>query len=176
MAESLPPPLSKAGLTLGHHFRPGDLGELIRIHGIQNAADYGFGPKHEAYCARIAAEFILNPREDRSRVWLIYAEDARVVGSVFIVELPDDLAQLRLLFVHARLRGLGMGRWLVESAVRYVRRTGFRSVFLWTVRGLDRAVKIYKTAGFIKTDEKPGPGWGDSSVEVRYELRLAGDP
>jgi GNAT superfamily N-acetyltransferase len=171
MVSSLPERLARADLHLRHEFRPGDLGELIRIHGVQNALDYGFGPAHEAYCARIAADFILNPHPGRSRLWLVCQAD-RAVGSVFIVELPDATAQLRLLFVHARLRGLGLGRWLVQSAVEYARQAGFRSVFLWTVRGLDRATKIYEDAGFVKTEEKPGAGWGDDSVEVRYELRF----
>ena len=93
---------------------------------------------------------------------------------MFIVELPDATAQLRLLFVHARLRGLGLGRWLVQSAVEYARQAGFRSIFLLTVRGLDRATSIYQDVGFIKTEEKPGAGWGDDSIEVRYELRFPG--
>lgn len=171
MAFSLPDRLVRAGLRLRHEFRPGDLGELIRIHGVQNALDYGFGPAHEAYCARIAADFVLNLHPGRSRVWLVCRDDL-AVGSVFIVELPDAIAQLRLLFVDARLRGLGLGRWLVQSAVEYARRAGFRSVFLWTVRGLDRATGIYEDAGFVKTEEKPGAGWGDGPVEVRYELRF----
>ncbi|MBV8899503.1 MAG: GNAT family N-acetyltransferase [Verrucomicrobia bacterium] len=173
MAPALPEKLARAGLHLRHEFQPGDLGELIRIHGVQNALDYGFGPAHEAYCARIAADFILNPYPGRSQLWLVCQADT-AVGSVFIVELPDATAQLRLLFVHARLRGLGLGRWLVQSAVEYARQAGFRSVFLWTVRGLDRAMGIYEDAGFVKTEEKPGPGWGDASVEVRYELRFPG--
>lgn len=171
MAPAWPEKLARAGLYLRHEFQPGDLGELIRIHGVQNALDYGFGPAHEAYCARIAADFVLNPRPERSRLWLVCRADL-VVGSVFIVELPDAIAQLRLLFVDTRLRGLGLGRWLVQSAVEYARQAGFRSVFLWTVRGLDRATGIYENAGFVKTEEKPGAGWGDGSVEVRYELRF----
>ena len=167
----MPERLVRAGLHLRHEFRPGDLGELIRIHGIQNALDYGFGPAHEAYCARIAADFMLNPHPGRSRLWLVCQADL-AVGSVFIVELPAATAQLRLLFVHARLRGLGLGRWLVQNAVEYAREAGFRSVFLWTVRGLDRATGIYENAGFVKTEEKPGASWGGDSVEVRYELRF----
>jgi GNAT superfamily N-acetyltransferase len=173
MAPSLPERLARADLHLRHEFRPGDLGELIRIHGVQNALDYGFGPAHEAYCARVAANFILNPHPGRSRVWLVCRAEA-AVGSVFIVELPDATAQLRLLFVHASLRGLGLGRWLVQSAVEYAHEAGFRSVFLWTVRGLNRATGIYQDAGFLKTEEKSGAGWGDDSVEVRYELRFPG--
>lgn len=173
MDSPLPDRFSRAGLHLRHQFQPGDLGELIRIHGVQNAVDYGFGPAHEAYCARIAADFILNPHPDRSRLWLVCQADV-AVGSVFIVEQPNAAAQLRLLFVHARLRGLGLGRWLVQSAVEYARLAGFRSVFLWTVRGLDRATSIYQDAGFARTEEKPGAGWGGDSVEVRYELRFSG--
>ena len=55
--EFLPERLIQAGLQLRHQFRPGDLGELIRIHGAQNAVDYGFGPAHEAYCARFSHTF-----------------------------------------------------------------------------------------------------------------------
>jgi GNAT superfamily N-acetyltransferase len=173
--ESLPERLIQAGLRLRHQFRPGDLGELTRIHGVQNALDYGFGPAHEAHCARIAVDFILNPHPGRSRVWLVCQADA-VVGSVFIVEPADATAQLRLLFVHPRLRGLGLGRWLVQSAVEYAREDGFRSVFLWTLRGLDRATRIYEGVGFVKTEEKPGASWVGDSIEVRYELRFPASP
>ncbi len=167
--EPWPDRLATLGLGLRHTFLPGDVGELIRIHGEQNAVDYGFGPAHEAYCARIVADFVLEPQPRRARAWLVTAEGA-LVGSVFITELPGNVAQLRLLFVHACWRGRGLGRWLVRAAVGYARASGFGRVFLWTVRGLDRAIGIYENAGFRLTKEKGSAGWGDGSVEVRYDL------
>ena len=163
--------LLAAGVTVQHKFKPGDLGALIHIHGVQNLRDYGFNEIHEAYCARVATDFILNSHPGRSRVWLTRMAGA-INGSVFICELPDDVAQLRLLFVDTSARGLGLGRWLVEEAVRYCREAGFRSMFLWTVEGLDRAQKVYADSGFVVTETKPNNAWREESREVRYELKF----
>jgi GNAT superfamily N-acetyltransferase len=159
----------QAGISLHHTFEPGDLGQLILIHGVQNNQDYGFNAVHEAYCAKVAADFILEPSNGRSRAWLAKRAGS-VVGSVFIFEQPDDLAQLRLLFVDKSVRGCGLGRWLVEESVRYCISAGFRMVYLWTVRGLDRAISIYTSLGFKETQVKETMGWGRRSEEVRYEL------
>ena len=168
---TLPEEIRKSGISIDEGFLPGDLGQLIYIHGIQNFADYGFNQVHEAYCAKIAAEFILEPNAKRSRAWLT-KKGGKIVGSIFVVERPNNQAQIRLLFVDKDVRGIGLGRWLVQEAVRYCRESGFDSVFLWTVDGLDRAVSIYKSAGFVQTERKPDSNWGRQSVEVRYELAL----
>lgn len=168
---TLPERIQKAGISVHNAFLPGDLGQLIYIHGVLNFADYGFNHVHEAYCAKVAAEFILEQIPKRSRVWLT-KRDGKVVGSIFIVERPDNQAQIRLLFVDRAVRGIGLGRWLVEESVRYSRTSGFESVFLWTVEGLDRAVSIYESMGFMRTAEKPDYSWGRKSIEVRYDLAL----
>ena len=150
---------SWAGTSIHGDFAPGDLGRLIYIHGVQNFADYGFNHVHEAYCAQIAAEFILSPEKGRSRVWLAKKEGT-VVGSIFIIERPNNQAQLRLLFVDRSVRGLGLGRWLVEESIRYCRAEGFSVVYLWTVKGLDRAIWIYESVGFTPVTEKRVEEWG----------------
>jgi GNAT superfamily N-acetyltransferase len=152
-------------------FAPGDLGRLIYMHGVQNFADYDFNHVHEAYCAQIAAEFILSPEKGRSRVWLAKKE-GMVVGSIFIIERPDNQAQLRLLFVDRSVRGLGLGRWLVEESIRYCRAKGFSVVYLWTVKGLDRAIRIYESVGFAPVTEKSVEEWGKTNLEVRFDLNL----
>jgi GNAT superfamily N-acetyltransferase len=167
----VPPKLLDAGISISHDFEPGDLGRLIEIHGIQNFHDYGFSPIHEAYCAQIACDFILNPNPGRSKAWLA-KKDGVVVGSVFICELPDDVAQLRLLFADRSVRGSGLGRWLTEDSVRYCREAGFKKVFLWTVDGLERAIAIYRSLGFEQTGEKTQLIWGRESRELRFDLTL----
>jgi len=161
--------LKASGVTVQHRFEPGDLGTLIHIHGIQNLRDYGFNEIHEAYCARIATDFMLNPEPRRSRVWLT-RKDGAINGSVFICELQGDVAQLRLLFVDVSARGLGLGRWLVEEAVQYCREAGFKSIFLWTVEGLDRAKTVYTSLGFTLTETKANQHWREQASEVRYDL------
>jgi len=169
---NLPGKIQSAGIAVHHDFDPGDLGQLIHIHGVQNFADYGFNEVHEAYGARVAADFILDGNKGRSRVWLAKQAE-KVVGSIFIVERPGNAAQLRLLFVDLSVRGLGLGRWLVEESIRYCQAAGFRSVCLWTVEGLDRAMSVYKSVGFVRVEEKCVQDWGQSSVEIRLDLDLS---
>lgn len=161
--------LKAAGITVDHQFKPGDLGWLIHIHGVQNLKDYGFNEIHEAYCARIATDFMLNPQPRRQRVWLT-RKDGVINGSVFICEPEEGVAQLRLLFVDESARGLGLGRWLVEEAVNYSREAGFARIFLWTVEGLDRAKTVYTSLGFAVTETKGNQDWREEAREVRYDL------
>jgi GNAT superfamily N-acetyltransferase len=168
---SLPEKVTQAGVAIDYTFAPGDLGFLIHLHGIQNLEDYGFNAVHEAYCAKIAAEFVLNSRTDRSAAW-IARKGGNVVGSILIVERPQNEAQLRLLFVAKSVRGLGLGRWLVEEAIRYSASCGFGRVYLWTVAGLHRAISIYETVGFVKSQEKLVEEWGQMNRELRFDLAL----
>jgi GNAT superfamily N-acetyltransferase len=171
MTRSIPQKLLNAGISITDTFEPGDLGRLIEIHGIQNFQDYGFSPIHEAYCAQIATQFIINPSPGRSKAWLA-KKDRTVVGSVLICEVPDNIAQLRLLFADKSVRGAGLGRWLTEDSVQYCREAGFKKVFLWTVDGLERAIAIYQSLGFKLAEEKTHYVWGRESRELRFDLDL----
>jgi GNAT superfamily N-acetyltransferase len=166
----LPEKILEAGISIHHDFAPGDLGQLIYIHGVQNYSDYGFNHLHEAYCAKIAVEYILG-QKGRSRAWLAKRQE-QVVGSIFIIERPYNEAQLRLLFVDRKVRGVGLGRWLVEESIRYCRDAGFSVVYLWTVQGLDRAISVYESAGFARVTEKAAEQWGKPSREIRFDLNL----
>jgi GNAT superfamily N-acetyltransferase len=168
---TLPSTIQAAGISILHDFAPGDLGQLIHLHGVQNFADYGFNHTHEAYCAQIAIEFILSPEKRRSRAWLAKRE-GEIVGSILIFERTKNQAQLRLLFVDRPVRGVGLGRWFVEETVRYCRSSGFNAIYLWTVRGLDRAISIYKSVGFLPVAEKTVEEWGKTNLEIRFELNL----
>jgi GNAT superfamily N-acetyltransferase len=168
----LPARLADAGVTVDDVFKPGDLGELIHIHGVGNARDYGYTVWHEAYCARIAADFLIDGGGKRGRAWLAKKHGA-VVGSVFVVETPNNAAQLRLLYASDAARGLGLGRWLVEAAIAHCRAEGFTSVFLWTAEGLHGARHIYESLGFGLTETKVAQGWGVDTHELRFDLVLA---
>jgi GNAT superfamily N-acetyltransferase len=91
----------------------------------------------------------------------------------FIIERPNNQAQLRLLFVDTSVRGLGLGRWLVEESIRYCKGEGFDVVYLWTVKGLDRAIWLYESVGFTRVAEKIVGEWGKTSLEIRFDLHLA---
>lgn len=165
-----------AGVTIRHELQPGDLGRVVEQHGVLYAAEYGFDHGFEAYVAETAAEFGRLARPGRDRLWI--AERAgRQVGTIAILRRDGGAAQLRWFLVDPGERGHGLGRRLLGEALAFCRAAGYRSVYLWTVTGLDAAARLYLEAGFHKTETKPPAQlWGVRLSEERYDLTLASEP
>jgi hypothetical protein len=60
----------------------------------------------------------------------------------------------------------------VEESIRYCKREGFSIVYLWTVKGLDRAIWLYESVGFTPVAEKSVEEWGKRTLEIRFDLDL----
>jgi len=159
-----------AGVTIRHDLRPGDIGYLIYLHGILYAQEYGWDATFDAYVAGPLAEFAKSDT-DRGRIWIV-EKDGTVAGSLAIVEISQEQAQLRWFLLHPDLRGHGLGRFLVEEALSFCRQCGYSSIFLWTVSALKAAAYLYTSAGFRVTEEKIHSLWGVTLTEQLYELQL----
>ncbi len=162
---------SAAGVVLRHDLRPGDIGEIVRMHGDLYARENGFSPAFEAYVAGTFAAYVW-PLSARERLWIV-EKNGRMAGTIAIVRGTDSAAQLRWLLLGADLRGRGLGRAMVEEAVEFSRLSGWSSVFLWTVSSLTVATSIYRRAGFTLTETKTHELWGAVRTEERYDLSLA---
>jgi len=157
-------------LTIRTELRPGDLGEIVKMHGVFYAREFGFDSSFQAYVAGPLADFARRAA-DRERIWI--AEDgARIVGVVAIVAASDEAAQLRWFLVDPETRGLGLGTTLLAQAVEFSRSCGYRRILLWTVRALEAAARLYRAAGFVPTEATPGRHWGVDVIEERYDLSL----
>jgi ribosomal protein S18 acetylase RimI-like enzyme len=165
-------------VTIRHDLRPGDMGRVIAMHGVLYAEEYGFDHGFEAYVAETVAEFGGLARPGRDRLWvaeLTCPEErgGRLVGSIAILGREDGSAQLRWFLVDPEARGRGLGRRLIDESLVFCRAAGYRSVYLWTVTGLDAAARLYRAAGFRKTETKPPTMlWGVTLSEERYDLDL----
>jgi len=160
----------KSPAIIRHDLRPGDIGYLIYLHGILYAQEHGFDCTFEPYVAGPMAEFVKS-RTARERLWVV-EQGGQVVGSVAIVKFSEKQAQLRWLLLHPDARGCGMGRILVEKAIRFCRDNGYSAVFLWTVSALTAAARLYESVGFRATKEKTHALWGTTLTEQRYDLEL----
>ncbi len=163
-------PDSRGPIAVRTTIAPGDLGAIVRFHGVTYAREYGFDPTFEAYVAGPLAEFVLRGSPDE-RIW-IAERDERIVGCVAIVAAAPRVAQLRWFLVDPGCRGAGLGTRLLGAALDFCRTAGYASVFLWTVSALTAAARLYRAADFEKVEEKAGRQWGVDVVEERYDLRL----
>lgn len=168
--ETLLSPDLKAEIVLRER-RPGDLGWIVERHARLYAEEYGWDARFETLVARIAAEMTAALDPARERCW-VAERDGQRLGCVFLAKDDPDTARIRLLLVEPAARGAGLGRKLVEAAVAFARRAGYREVVLWTHRELHAARRIYAGAGFRKTEEWQHHDFGPVSTGETWRLVL----
>ena len=151
--------------------KPGDLGEMVRLHGVEYARDFGFDRTFEAYVAASLGEAVKRFDPERDRIWLAEAED-RIIGMIGMIGVEAGTAQLRWFLVVREARGLGLGSRLLEEGLSFCRVAGHHRVILWTVGSLTAAARLYRGTGFRLVAENPREQWGTHVVEQCYELDL----
>ena len=142
---------------------PGDMGLVVANQAMVYAREYGWNAEYEALVAEIVAKFIREFDRSRERCW-IAEKDGRMVGSVFVVRQDDTTAKLRLLYVDASARGLGIGRRLVDECLRFAKQAGYARMMLWTNSVLADARRIYEKAGFQLIEEEAHHSFGQNLV------------
>ncbi len=157
-------------IKIRHDLKPGDIGYIAYLHGVLYAEEYGWDYTFEAYVAGPLAEFAKSYGE-RERIWIV-ERDGMVAGSLAIIEASKEEAQLRWFLLHPDLRGQGIGRILIEEAIRFCKDSAYSLVYLWTVSALTQAAKLYLSAGFRPTEDNTRKLWGATVTEQRYDLDL----
>jgi DNA-binding MarR family transcriptional regulator/GNAT superfamily N-acetyltransferase len=150
---------------------PGDLGWVVQRHGALYAAEYGWDASFEALVARIVADYAGRDDHRGEAAWIAEL-DGEPAGCVFCMRKSEATAQLRLLLVEPRARGLGMGGRLVSECVSFARRARYREVVLWTNDVLHAARRIYQRAGFHLVSSEPHHAFGHDLVEQDWRLPL----
>ena len=148
---------------------PGDIGYIIHLHGKLYAREYDLDRTFEGDVAIKMGEFAktYDPRKD---FFAVAELDGKIVGSIVINGLSEELAQLRWFLVHPDARGHGLGRRLIDKALAFCRERGFKKVHLWTISELKVAAHLYRQAGFVITREATHDIWGATRTEQEYEL------
>lgn len=152
-------------------YRSGDIGWLIETQAVAYQRDHGFNHRFEGLVAQITGDFLSRAPAPREACWIAEAGGERL-GSIMVTEGDAETAKLRLLFVEARARGLGLGRALVQTVIDFAKVQGYRHITLWTNAELKPALTLYESCGFRLVAQEPYGLFGTPSMSQTWCLDL----
>ena len=100
--------------------------------------------------------------------WVVIEGD-EVAGSIALRECGGRTLELKRMYLRPHLRGRGLGRRLLETALEQARRSGAKKVVLDTTEQMDAARHLYEQYGF---EWVPGDAPRQGQPRLLYELRL----
>ncbi len=151
--------------------RPGDIGYITYRHGVIYASEYQLDETFEAYVAKYMAEFVVTYDKNKEKLWIVEI-GTEIIGSIAIVKIDDNTAQLRWLLVEPHMRNKGIGTKLMHEALTFCKNRGYQKIILGTFSDLQIARKLYEKNGFRLVESKTHPIWGQNLTEEHWELIL----
>jgi ribosomal protein S18 acetylase RimI-like enzyme len=108
-------------------------------------------------------------------VLLLAWVDGEAAGCVALRPLPreEQACEMKRLWVDGAFRGLGLGRRLVDEAIRWAERAGFEAMYLDTVpAAMPEANRLYEAMGFTRVER-----YNKSPISdvVFFRLSLGGE-
>jgi RimJ/RimL family protein N-acetyltransferase len=152
---------------------PGAIGKITTLHGVYYNEYWGFDHSFEAQVGREVSEFIIRFDEKMDGLWNAVSGN-ELAGCIAITRDPNDPtnARLRWYIVDPAFHGQGVGKTLIQKAIRFCKEAGYKRIHLWTFKGLKRAQAIYEQNGFKLTEERDVEQWGGIIPEQRFDLVL----
>jgi ribosomal protein S18 acetylase RimI-like enzyme len=162
-------PITPDSVTIRHYLKPGDLGQVLWLHGDVYSKEYQYGLSFESYVAAGLHEFYSNYRADLDRVWVCEYNET-MVGFMLLMHRENKAAQLRYFILKPEFRGIGLGKKMMTQFMDFLKEKNYATAYLWTTHELPAAASLYKRYGFKLTQEKESITFGKPVIEQRYDL------
>ncbi|MEO1330551.1 MAG: GNAT family N-acetyltransferase [Pseudomonadota bacterium] len=149
----------------------------MRIYSPPRAqGGWNFGARFEQGVADGLGGFLAAHDPNRDLFLCIWTAEGALAGSLTLdarpaprsAELGD--ARLRFFVVAPETQGAGLGRILLDAALKRARAIVARSVWLDTFAGLDAARRLYDRAGFVQIAEEASDAYGPVVRQQRLRL------
>ena len=153
-------------------YRAEDVAFIIERHEALYQSEYGFTPGFTDYVRKYVVKFDEHHDEEKEYIW-IAEQNGKQVGVIAVVKVDETTAQLRWLLIEPEMRGKGLGRKLVETALDFCKEKGYKHVFLLTLNILEAARHLYAGYGFELTETTENYDWANRLIlEERWEMDL----
>jgi len=84
--------------------------------------------------------------------FFVAEKEGHIVGTAAIKEDDKNTALLRRVFVDPQYRGKGYGKSLINKAIEFCKKQGYRNIFFRGTNRMDTALNLCKKVGFIEKE------------------------
>lgn len=105
-------------------------------------------------------------------IWFARAGGS-IVGTCALMQVEPGVYELTKMAVDPAARGLGIGRKLIERAIKEFQRLGARELFLETNTKLAPAIRLYESVGFEhQSSGRPGTHYSRANVYMIWRGKV----
>ena len=166
--------LSKSSGCIGRiTIRPsqaGDIGFLAQRLCEACSREHGFDSSFESYVLSGLAQYAEKRDVERDSVWVSDADEV-IVGSIGVVGVDRNQAELRWFLVDHGLRNQGIGKELLRHAVEFCGQR-YAQVLIRTFNSSDSARYLYQHFGFRLQETETLFMWGRNVTVEQWHLGL----
>ena len=153
------------------NFNENDKDYIIDSHYKIYNKEYNYDLSFKEYVSNSVNQYIKKANNSLENIWILDI-DGCPKGSISIKSVSEDVAQLGLFLVDPSLRGTGLGKQLVQTAVDFCKERNYKKVVLWTNRELIAARRIYENKGFRLIETRNQILSNKELIEEQWELSL----
>ncbi len=86
-----------------------------------------------------------------NRGWFsVIEKDGEIIGSYGIFQIDDTTCELRKMYLLKEFQGLGLGKRMMEDALKKAKELGYSEIILESNKVLNKAIGLYKKYDFVE--------------------------
>lgn len=148
-----------------------DLEYIVEAHCRIYAEEYHFDDSFKEFITGSIDSFRKNKDEEKENIWVVDT-NGLLKGSIGVVKVSDEIAQIRWFLIETDQRGKGQGKQLIKEAIQFSKDKNYKSLILWTNNSLSTARNLYESFGFRITETKKSYLSNQEILEEKWERGL----
>jgi len=153
------------------NFKKNDKDYIIDSHYKIYNKEYSYDLSFKKFVSNSVNQYIKKANNSLENIWILDI-DGCPKGSISIKSVSEDVAQLGLFLVDPSLRGTGLGKQLIQTAIDFCKERNYKKVVLWTNSELVAARRIYENKGFRLIETRNLILSNKELIEEQWELSL----
>ncbi|MGL4107400.1 GNAT family N-acetyltransferase [Clostridium sp. LP20] len=89
--------------------------------------------------------------KDAYDIFLCLELNNKIIGTVGVKNLGCFKCELKSMYLLRKYHGNGLGQKMIDKALDYAKKKGFKEMYLDTLKTSTGAIRLYKKNGFLET-------------------------